>query len=78
MSNEFRARELVMDNDVLEALLRGVRTYVELGLPPDVQILRIYQKPSDEWSRQFRLLMVSDEWPEARPNAIEQVAVVAH
>lgn len=78
MSNEFRVRELVVDNGVLEALLRGVRTFVELNLPPDVQILRIYQRPTDEWSRQFRVLMVSTAWPEAKPNAIEQVPVVAH
>lgn len=77
MSDGYRIRELLVDNQVLEAIFRGVRTFVELDLPPDVRIMRIYQRQEDQWAQQFRVQLHSAHWPETRPDAIEMVPVVA-
>lgn len=63
MTNEYRVRELLVGNEVLEALLRGVRTHASLDLPDDVRVLRIYQTEDDKWAREFRILMHSSKWP---------------
>ena len=78
MSDGYRVRELLVDNEVLAALLRGVRTLVELDLPPDAHILRIYQRQEDQWAQQFRVQLHSVHWPEVRPDAVDTVALVAN